>query len=269
MLTETAFAKINLALHLRKRRDDGYHELETVFAFVDAGDRLTAEPAEHDAMTIAGEFSALLTDPADNIVMKALSLLPRAQPWHVRLEKNLPVAAGLGGGSADAGALFRLAERVGALPVDWLARAVSLGADVPACVRSVTMAGFGAGTELAAIENDLSGTPILLLNPRIPLATGPVFKGWQGDDQGALPAGSARDAALYGRNDLEDSAVTLVPEIRDVIECIRISGAFVARMSGSGATCFGLYKDAAAMVAAQADIARKRPGWWQLAGRLR
>lgn len=269
MHIETAFAKINLALHVRRRRGDGYHELETVFAFVDAGDQLTVEPAERDRLTITGEFGGSLTNASDNIIMQTLSSLPRAEGMHVILEKNLPVAAGLGGGSADAAALFRIVERQRGLPEDWRARAAKLGADVPACVRSLTIAGYGAGTELAEIENDLSGTPILLVNPRIALSTGQVFQNWGGDDQGPLPAGSARDIALFGRNDLEYSAVALVPEILDIVETIRASGAFVARMSGSGASCFGLYTDTGALTAAQAAIARKRPDWWQLAGRLR
>jgi len=108
---ETAYAKINLALHVRRRLDDGYHELETLFAFVDAGDRLSVQPAPRDDLRTVGEFGQQLTDPFDNILMKALSALPRPQGWAVTLEKNLPVAAGLGGGSADAGALFRLGER--------------------------------------------------------------------------------------------------------------------------------------------------------------
>lgn len=269
MYSETAFAKINLALHVRKRRDDGYHSLETVFAFVDAGDRLTIEAAQHDAVTIVGEFAARLGDPADNIVMKALALLPRERAWHVKLEKNLPVAAGLGGGSADAGALFRLAQRAGGLPPDWAARAAALGADVPACVCAQTIGGRGTGTDLFDVENDLSGTPILLINPRVPLPTGPVFRGWDGRDLGPLPTGGARAAAIYGRNDLENSAAALVPEIADMMEILRASGAFVARMSGSGASCFALYSDEAALAGAQAEIARKRPGWWRLSGRLR
>ena len=106
-MLETAFAKINLALHVRRRREGGYHELETLFAFVDAGDLLSVSPAERDSLRVLGEFAGTLDNPFDNIVMQALSALPRAQGWAVTLEKNLPVAAGLGGGSADAGALFR------------------------------------------------------------------------------------------------------------------------------------------------------------------
>ena len=112
-MRETAFAKINLALHVRRRRDDGYHEIETLFAFVDAGDELTARTAAQDSLTVTGEFAPALNDPFGNIVAKALGKLPRAERLALTLEKNLPVAAGLGGGSADAGAVFRMVRAAG------------------------------------------------------------------------------------------------------------------------------------------------------------
>src|SRR5690242_9722340 len=189
MATETAYAKINLALHVRRRRDDGYHELETLFAFVDAGDRLTAQPAARDELRVIGEFADQLADPFGNIVSKALSSLPRPGGLSITLEKSLPVAAGLGGGSADAGAVFRLVRERYGLPDDWRARAARLGADVPACVESVTCIGRGTGTELEPVENDLEGASVLLVNPRVPMATGPVFAAWDGIDRGPLPDG--------------------------------------------------------------------------------
>jgi 4-diphosphocytidyl-2-C-methyl-D-erythritol kinase len=160
-LAETAYAKINLALHVRCRRDDGYHELETLFAFVDAGDRLIARSAAQDELRVTGEFAEQLSEPFGNIVAKALSLLPRADGLALTLEKNLPVAAGLGGGSADAGAVFRMVRDAYGLPSDWHQRAAKLGADVPACVESLACVGRGTGTELESLENDLSGIPIL------------------------------------------------------------------------------------------------------------
>ncbi|PTR11670.1 MULTISPECIES: 4-(cytidine 5'-diphospho)-2-C-methyl-D-erythritol kinase [unclassified Novosphingobium] len=263
---ETAFAKINLALHVRARRQDGYHALETAFAFVDAGDELAVSPAAQDALRVVGEFGGELADPFGNIVAKALTTLPREQGWAVTLEKRLPVAAGLGGGSADAGAVFRLVERAQGLPKDWHARAAALGADVPACVASQACIGRGTGTELEAVDNDLAGCPVLLVNPRIPLATGPVFKGWDGVDRGPLPTGNLRTIALDGRNDLEAPALALVPQIGEVLAALRATGAWLVRMSGSGATCFALFDDTAARDAAQAAM----PGaWWTLAGALR
>jgi 4-diphosphocytidyl-2-C-methyl-D-erythritol kinase len=265
-MIETAYAKINLALHVRRRRDDGYHDLETLFAFVDTGDMLSVQPAARDELRTLGEFGGALTDPFDNIVMKALSALPRPQGWAVTLEKNLPVAAGLGGGSADAGALFRLVEREYGLPDDWHARAAHLGADVPACVRSVACIGRGTGTELEPIENDLAGMPVLLVNPRVPLSTGPVFKGWDGLDRGAMPQGAISAIAQAGRNDLEAPAIALCPKVAEVLAALRATDPWLARMSGSGATCFALYNDAAARDAAQAAMPRE---WWTMAGALR
>lgn len=268
-MQETAYAKINLALHVRRRREDGYHELETVFAFVDQGDLLTASPAARDVLHVKGEFAGALDGAEGNIVLEALGLLPHVPGWSVSLDKRLPVAAGLGGGSADAGAIFRMVQRWGGLPDNWREIAARLGADVPACVESVTCIGLGTGTELLPVVNDLAGKPVLLVNPRVPLSTGPVFRGWNGIDQGPLPEGSAWEIALHGRNDLELSAMALVSEVADVLELLRASNAAVSRMSGSGATCFALYHDEQALAAAQAEIVRKRPDWWTMAGKLR
>ncbi|MCW1431326.1 4-(cytidine 5'-diphospho)-2-C-methyl-D-erythritol kinase [Novosphingobium sp. JCM 18896] len=263
---ETAYAKINLALHVRRRREDGYHELETLFAFVDQGDRLSASPAARDVLHVKGEFAGALDDPFGNIVAKALGKLKHVPGWSVSLEKNLPVAAGLGGGSADAGAIFRMVRQWGGLPENWHEIATALGADVPACVESVTCLGTGTGTDLAPIEDDLKGTPVLLVNPRVPLATGPVFKAWDGVDRGAMPSGSARDIALSGRNDLEGPAIGLCPPIADVLAALNDTAPLIARMSGSGATCFALYASEAARDGAAAEI---NPEWWQMAGKLR
>jgi 4-diphosphocytidyl-2-C-methyl-D-erythritol kinase len=266
---EAAFAKINLALHVRARRDDGYHELETLFAFVDAGDILTAQRAERDGLTTLGEFAGGLDDPFANLVAKALGALPRAEGLAITLEKNLPVAAGLGGGSADAGAVFRLVRERYGLPEDWQARAAKLGADVPACVESVTCIGRGTGTELESADDSLSGTPVLLVNPRVPLSTGPVFAGWDGADRWPLPRGDARTIALEGRNDLEPPAIALCPVIADVLAALRETDALLARMSGSGATCFALYDSETARDGASARVSATRPDWWQMKGKLR
>lgn len=267
---ETAYAKINLALHVRRRQADGYHDLETLFAFVDQGDVLTAQSAGQDEVRCFGEFASQLADPFDNIVAKALSILPRPDGLAIELEKNLPVAAGLGGGSADAGAVFRLVKALHGLPDDWRERAARLGADVPACVESVACIGRGTGTELEPVKNDLAGTPVLLVNPRVPLSTGSVFKAWasteDGVDRGGLPAGTARQIALEGRNDLEAPAIALCPAIADVLAALRRTNPWLARMSGSGATCFALYDSPEARDAAQAAMPRD---WWTMVGSLR
>lgn len=268
-MRETAYAKINLALHVRARREDGYHELETLFAFVDAGDVLAASAAQQDSVRVSGEFAGGLDDPFDNLVAKALGKLPRADGLAIVLEKNLPVAAGLGGGSADAGAVFRIVRERFGLPDDWRERAAKLGADVPACVESRTCIGRGTGTDLEAADDSLAGTPVLLVNPRIPLATGPVFSHWDGKDRGALPEGNARTISLAGRNDLEVPAISLCPQIAGVLAELRGTSSSLARMSGSGATCFALYASACDRDAAAQHIAERHPDWWQMKGCLR
>lgn len=269
MLNETAYAKINLALHVRHRREDGYHELETLFAFVDDGDRLTMRPSAQDELRTFGEFAGGIDNPFDNIVAKALGALPHGSGLAVDLDKRLPVAAGLGGGSADAGAVFRMIEAAHGLPDDWRARAAKLGADVPACVLARACIGTGTGTELEPVENDLAGTAVLLVNPRVSVPTGPVFKAWDGHDRGAMPTGSVRSIALNGRNDLEAPAVGLCPPIAEVLALLQNSGAFVARMSGSGATCFALYESDALLQHAAQSLAAAQPAWWQMTGKLR
>jgi 4-diphosphocytidyl-2-C-methyl-D-erythritol kinase len=268
-LADIAYAKINLALHVRRRREDGYHELETLFAFVDAGDRLTARSAANDELRVVGEFADHLTDPFGNIVARALSVLPRPDGLAVTLEKNLPVAAGLGGGSADAGAVFRLVRAAYGLPEDWRARAARLGADVPACVESVMCIGRGTGTDLEPVENDLAGAAALLVNPRLPLSTGRVFAAWDGIDRGPLPEGPASVIAGEGRNDLEAPAIALCPSIAQVLAALRETGADLVRMSGSGATCFALYRRHDVMRKAAEKLASAHPEWWQMQGELR
>lgn len=268
-MLQTAYAKINLALHVRRRRDDGYHEIETLFAFVDAGDQLTARRSERDSLQVVGEFAGDLADPFGNLVTKALGKLPRDSGMALTLEKNLPVAAGLGGGSADAGAVFRMVEQMHGLPSDWRERAAALGADVPACVESTACIGRGTGADLSAVENDLAGTPVLLVNPRVPLATGSVFAAWDEQDRGPLPEGPASIIAEQGRNDLEVSAIAACPPVGEVFEALRESRAFLSRMSGSGATCFALFRGADDLGQAAQSLAQSRPEWWQMRGHLR
>jgi 4-diphosphocytidyl-2-C-methyl-D-erythritol kinase len=266
---ETAYAKINLALHVRGRRHDGYHELETLFAFVDAGDELTARRSERDELMVSGEFASQIPDPFGNLVTKALTSLPHSDGLAIVLEKNLPVAAGLGGGSADAGAVFRIVREACGLPEDWRQRAARLGADVPACVESRACIGRGTGAELEPVANDLAGTPVLLVNPRVPLSTRDVFAAWDGEDRGSLPEGPASAIAGQGRNDLEKAAISLCPQVAEVLAALRDTGAELVRMSGSGATCFALYRRHEAIQKAAEKLASERPEWWQMQGKLR
>jgi 4-diphosphocytidyl-2-C-methyl-D-erythritol kinase len=277
---ETGWAKINLALHVRGRRADGYHDIETLFAFVDGGDAITAEFADADSLAIDGEFAEGLSAGGDNLVMQALALLrtgygaDRVPPLAVTLTKTLPVAAGIGGGSADAAAMARLVRRHFLPELDdaALARLVSpLGADIAACVTSATCRGVGVGEELSAVpELQLAGTPVLLVNPRQPVATGPVFAAWDGIDRGALFGDPAGRAQLFAaRNDLQRPATAQCPAITDILTELGALRPWLARMSGSGATCFALFDATAGRDAAAALLAERRPGWWLMAGALR
>ena len=269
MSVETAYAKINLALHVRQRREDGYHELETLFAFVDCGDELTARLAGQDTLQTVGPFASALDNPFDNIVMQALSVLPRSGGLAVTLDKKLPVAAGLGGGSADAGAVFRLVEQAYGLPEDWHARAERLGADVPACVRSEMAVGRGTGTQLEPVRNDMAGMAVLLVNPLVAVPTGPVFKAWDGIDRGPLPEGTARTIARTGRNDLREPAIKICPQIAEVLDALDATDPWMHEMSGSGATCFALYESVQVRDRAAQKLASDHADWWQMKGRLR
>ena len=252
-MREIAYAKLNLALHVRAREADGYHRIETIFAFCEDGDVVAAEPAERLSLAVTGPFAAVLAGEADNLVLRAARAM-NAQA-SIRLDKRLPVAAGLGGGSADAAAVLRMFGGS-------LADAARLGADVPACLLSRTVRGEGRGDLVEPVEiAGLSGTPVLLVNPGVQLPTGPVFQRWDGVDRGPLDDWEA------GRNDLAAPACALVPEIGAVLEAL--AGARVARMSGSGATCFGLYESEADRDAAAARISAEKPGWWLSQTRLR
>ncbi|MBV9930580.1 MAG: 4-(cytidine 5'-diphospho)-2-C-methyl-D-erythritol kinase [Alphaproteobacteria bacterium] len=272
-MDEIAYAKVNLALHVRGREADGYHRIETVFAFCEDGDRLSAVPAGALTLEMTGPFAAALAGERDNLVLRAARLF--AERFRVgagaalRLAKRLPVASGIGGGSADAAAALRLLDRmwgVGASEAELLPLAAELGADVPACLLSRTLRGEGRGDRLSEDRvPDVAGTPVLLVNPRIPVATVDVFRRWSGADGGPLPAEPAA-----ARNDLEAPACAVAPAIADVLAALRAAGgATLVRMSGSGATCFGLYADEAARDEAAAGIARSHPGWWRFVSRFR
>ena len=277
-MEEIAYAKINLALHVRARTPDGYHDIETLFAFADDGDRLSAEPSEALTLAVRGPFAAGLDDADDNLVLRAARMLRERRAVRdgvaLTLDKRLPVASGIGGGSADAAAALRLLARLWGLdPTDpvFMEIAAQLGADIPACLASETARGEGRGDALTPIDAfDLAGTPLLLVNPGVPLATGAVFGAWDGIDRGALPEGAPLPAALAGRNDLEAPACMHAPAIRALLTRLSAQpGVLLARMSGSGATCFALFSSAAERDAAHAAIASGEPGWWCFPARIR
>ncbi|NJC33643.1 4-diphosphocytidyl-2-C-methyl-D-erythritol kinase [Sphingomonas jejuensis] len=273
-LVETGYAKINLALHVRARRADGYHELETLFAFAADGDRLTAEPADDLSLRVDGPFAAGLGGD-DDLVLRAARVLRAASGItagaRLHLTKQLPVAAGIGGGSADAAAALRLLSRLWSVEHPLAEIAAGLGADVPACVASRTVRGEGVGERLLPVPSaDLSGLPLLLVNPGVPMPTGPVFAGWDGVDRGPLASGPPLAAAQAGRNDLAPPAMHLAPVIGDLTAALNAApGIILARMSGSGATCFALFEDIASRDRAHAAVQARYPNAWCLATELR
>lgn len=280
-LTEAAPAKINLYLHVTGRRDDGYHLLDSLVAFAAIGDTLSAEPAETLSLRVTGPFAAELTADADNLVLRAARALAAeagvSTGAHLVLDKHLPVASGIGGGSADAAAALRLLRRLWRLspqPAVLARLAAGLGADVPVCLvgRAARMGGIGERLEPAPA---LPACGIVLVNPGIAVATAEVFRMRRGawSQPAMLPSGwdgAAAMAADLGRlrNDLEPAAIALRPVIAEVLTKIAATpGCKLARMSGSGATCFGLYADSAS--ARQALGHLDRQGWWSWAGSLR
>ncbi len=262
---DIAPAKLNLALHVRSKRADGRHEIETLFAFCTDGDRLAARQADDLSLDIVGPFAPGL-EVDGNLVLKAAEALRQASGHTggaaITLDKRLPVAAGIGGGSADAGAALRLLTGLWRIdPSHALSVAPSLGSDVPACLLSLPALGRGAGDTLSPVDLGLSGTPVLLVNPRVPLPTAVVFAAWDGADYGAL------SDWREGRNDLEAAAIALVPQIAEVLDWLSgREGVTWFRMSGSGATCFALFETSAQRDAAKAAIPQQ---WWKLASALR
>ena len=258
---EIAPAKLNLALHVRGKLPDGRHAIETIFAFCTDGDRLSAEPSKEISLHASGPFAAELGD--DNLVLAAARALGEAAGAPagaaLTLDKRLPVASGLGGGSADAAAALRLLTSLWQIdPGHAQAVAPGLGSDVPACLLSLPMRGEGAGDILAPIDlADASGSPVLLVNPRVPLATAQVFARWDGVDRG--PLGDWH----YGRNDLEPAAISLVPQVGAVLAWLATQpGANFIRMSGSGATCFALFATEGEAKRAAAELRTVHSNWW-------
>ncbi|RAI58647.1 4-(cytidine 5'-diphospho)-2-C-methyl-D-erythritol kinase [Roseicella frigidaeris] len=279
MLAEFAPAKVNLYLHVTGRRADGYHLLDSLAVFGPAGDVLALAPAASLTLALEGPFGGALAAEPDNLVLRAARALAaaagRPAAAGLTLTKHLPVASGIGGGSADAAAALRGLHRLWDLGLDAAALAgiaASLGADIPVCLgrRPMRMGGIGEVLTPAPI---LPACGLLLANPGLALATPAVFRARQGgfSPPAALPTrwpdgpAMARDLAAL-RNDLEAPAIALCPPIGTVLAALRsLPGCLLARMSGSGATCFGLFADAAA---ARAAATRLPAGWWREAGGL-
>lgn len=285
--TLLAPAKINLALHVVGRRAPtapkaGYHELDSLVVFAAVGDRLSFSPAKDLSLTIAGPFGQGLVADQSNLVLQAASWLREragvSTGAAIHLEKNLPLASGIGGGSSDAAATLKGLARLWALDLSSLGlpqAALSLGADLPVCLLEQAARVSGIG-EILAPTPALPDLGILLVNPGLALPTPSVFAARKGPFGAPMtwPARWPSDATTFlswlkgQRNDLEAAAIALCPPIAEVLAALgAVQGARLARMSGSGATCFALFSSLDEAKAAQARLALK-PGWWAAAGRL-
>jgi 4-diphosphocytidyl-2-C-methyl-D-erythritol kinase len=274
--TEFAPAKINLALHVLGRRADLYHEIDSLVAFADAGDRLSFKPSSRMELVVSGPFAAAVPGDESNLVLKAARLMERDFPGRIpslriALEKNLPVAAGIGGGSADAAACLRALARLSGIGADALrSLALALGADVPVCLLSQASRMRGVGGELSRLS-DFEPHHAVLVNPGVMVKTPDIFAAL------ALAPGAVAFAPIPSpwaldslRNDLTACAIRIAPEIETVLrELQRQPQVQLARMSGSGATCFGLCVSADAAQAAAHAIVRDHPAWWVRATVLR
>ena len=276
-VVEEAPAKINLALAVVGQRADGYHLLDSLVTFTAFGDRLGLSPAEEDCFTLSGRFGAALAADGDNLVTRARDRLRAAlaahgqagPPAHIHLEKNLPIASGIGGGSADAAAALRglLALWQAELPkaaVD--AIAVSLGADVPMCLAGRPLIARGIGEDITPVS--MPALAVVIANPLVGVSTPAVFKALASKHNPPLTLEPGADwlSIIAGlRNDLEPPARQLCPQIGEIAASLAATDARVVRMSGSGATCFSLYPKPEAAEAAAAMLSRKHPHWFFVA----
>ncbi|NSX84637.1 4-(cytidine 5'-diphospho)-2-C-methyl-D-erythritol kinase [Agrobacterium tumefaciens] len=274
---EAAPAKINLALHVTSQRADGYHLLETLVTFTEAGDTIRIRDADADSFSISGPFGDLLRagDGGDNLVTRARDLLrdalastgQPARPVAIHLEKNLPVASGIGGGSADAAATLRgLLQhwRAGIAPDALASMALTLGADVPMCLESRSLIARGIGEDIEPVT-DLPELSMVLANPLKAVSTPEIFRRLQNKTNPPLPASATigwMDFLAQSRNDLQPPAQALLPEIGEIIGLLSQEGAALVRMSGSGATCFGIFHSLEAAKKAETSLRKKRPGWY-------
>jgi 4-diphosphocytidyl-2-C-methyl-D-erythritol kinase len=274
-VVELARAKINLALHVIQRRPDGYHELDSIVAFASVGDLVTVEPADELSFAVSGPFAKGLTGTGDNSVLaawRAVAKITNLKPVKFRLEKNLPIASGIGGGSADAAAALRGLIKCFNLEItaDALGQAaLQLGADVPVCLASTTARMRGIGEIIEPFQTPLPKA-IILANPLQPCSTPDVFQAL-GLSRGQKFGGSIADidGISSWRNDLAAPAIEILPGIAEVLDVIGAQpGIICARMSGSGATCFGLLDSLDEAKRAAVNIRQSHPDWWVAAASL-
>jgi len=274
MMRVPAPAKLNLFLHVGDKRDDGFHAVESLAVFVEEADILTIEPAKELSLAITGPFADALQDVSDNLVLRAARALDASLGAEITLEKNLPIAAGIGGGSADAGAALRglnLLWKLGRNPGELNEIAAQIGSDVPACVLSQPVWMEGRG-EIVRPAGPVPLFDLVLVNPNIALSTASVFarlnvrKGVGTMSPPENEIGSIWDLVTYlvdSGNDLEMPACAMAPAIDEVLEALAHEpGCVLAQMSGSGPTCFGIFQEGPWAQGAAGRIAQEHPDWW-------
>ncbi|RBI77045.1 4-(cytidine 5'-diphospho)-2-C-methyl-D-erythritol kinase [Roseovarius sp. TE539] len=268
-----ASAKINLTLHVTGRRDDEYHELDSLVMFADIGDRVSAAAAETTWLSVEGPMASGVPGDATNTVMRAARMMGVSAD--IRLEKNLPPAAGIGGGSSDAAATLRALSRLSGRPVPDGA-ALEIGADVPVCLLSRTARMRGLGDRVEPVD----GMPMLhvvLVNANVPVLTVEVFRRLEKHRNPAMPDDLPEGLDASGlagwlkemRNDLQEAAIDAEPVIAQVFSTLEATpGCLLARMSGSGGTCFGIYNDSETAASAEGRLREQFPSWWVKTARL-
>ncbi|MER9409329.1 4-(cytidine 5'-diphospho)-2-C-methyl-D-erythritol kinase [Mesorhizobium sp. M0589] len=280
--TWLAPAKINLALHVTGRRADGYHLLESLVVFTRFGDRVEIEPADADRFSVSGRYATSVPIDDSNLVVKAREALrrqagqQRTPPVAIRLEKNLPVASGVGGGSSDAAAVLQGLVRTWGLDIGEaeLSRiGLTLGADVPMCLAAKPLVARGVGDELSPIA-DFPALALVLVNPGVAVSTPDVFNALEKRDNEGLPPlprgfdfHGVRNWLEITRNDLEEPAQAIQPPIGRALSLLNRAGSGFSRMSGSGATCFGLFETGNVAKRAAAEIRSREPEWFVAATR--
>ncbi len=278
-ICEAARAKVNLTLHMKGKRRDGYHELESLVVFADVSDELVFTPASEDRLSLEGPFAGLVD--GENLVLKAkrafASWLGVTVSGDFLLKKNIPVAAGLGGGSSDAAATIRALLKAYDRDEDtktFIRQSAAIGADVPVCLQDSAAWMCGLGERVTPVSG-LTPLPALLVNPGIKLSTAAVFKTLnakplQAEEAGAPPSfpgwRNPREAAVWlneGRNDLEAPAIALEPAVKKVLDALRrLDDCMLSRLSGSGPTCFGIFLSQDAAAEAASEMRRSYPNWW-------
>lgn len=259
-------AKINLTLHITGQRTDGYHLLDSLVVFVDTGDQIVAHPAEASQLDVTGPFAQGVPTGPENLVMKAAEL--SSVPMALTLDKRLPPASGIGGGSTDAAATLKAAMRLGGAPLS-AEEILSLGADVPVCMRAAPARMRGVGEVVEPVT--LPALHMVLVNPRVEVSTPAVFSRLEVKENAPMPETlpdfpdgiSLVDWLSTQRNDLQTPAIRNAPEIGAALAALALAPeVLMVRMSGSGATCFGLFADRTSAEQAANQLAAANPWWW-------